>query len=238
MSRAPLYEQIADDLRKRILAAEFGDTLPSQERLCQLLDVSRSTIREAVRMLELEGLIRAQQGRPTVVQTSGPHFDPGLEELSSTSGLLAAAGSVVGTASLTVSEVDNTPDGPYSEVPSARLLKIERVRTADGVPVVHSTDVVAWGAGDKAQLEAELREGSLVKWLLARDRRVAYARTSLSAKTATAGEAADLGVVKGAALMILDECGFDPNNQVVYCSRDLYRPEIVRFHVIRKPTKW
>jgi GntR family transcriptional regulator len=237
MARSPLYERVAEDLRRRVLANEFGDTLPSQDKLCEIFDVSRSTIREATRSLELDGLVKARQGLPTIVQLQGFKFDPGLEELSSTSDLVSAAGSEIGTLTLTVEPLGNDRDGPYAEIASADLVKIKRVRTGDGVPLVYSEDIIAGSQSTARELETELQAGSLMDWLAKRDTRVVYARTSVSAKSATAREAGLLGTSKGAPLMVLDETGYGSDDKVIYKSRDLYRPDMVRFHVIRRPTK-
>lgn len=54
----------ADRLRARILTGELGDgdALPSQDRLLQEFGVSKPTIREALRILETEGLVSVRRG--------------------------------------------------------------------------------------------------------------------------------------------------------------------------------
>lgn len=63
--RAPrLAEMIADVLRERILSGELadGDTLPKQDDLLEEFGVSRPSIREALRILETEGLVTVRRG--------------------------------------------------------------------------------------------------------------------------------------------------------------------------------
>lgn len=63
--RAPrLAEMAADRLRSRILRGDLkdGDFLPSQDRLLAEFGVSRPTIREALRILETEGLVSVRRG--------------------------------------------------------------------------------------------------------------------------------------------------------------------------------
>lgn len=63
--RAPrLAEMAADRLRSRILRGDLqnGDFLPSQDRLLTEFGVSRPTIREALRILETEGLVSVRRG--------------------------------------------------------------------------------------------------------------------------------------------------------------------------------
>jgi DNA-binding FadR family transcriptional regulator len=56
---------VATELRRRIVRGQVapGDTLPSEAHLMELLDVSRDTLREALRMLESESLIYIRRGR-------------------------------------------------------------------------------------------------------------------------------------------------------------------------------
>lgn len=59
-----LAEQVADDLRRRILTGELDDasSLPVEEHLRSEYPVSKPTLREAMRMLEAEGLITVRRG--------------------------------------------------------------------------------------------------------------------------------------------------------------------------------
>jgi len=59
-----LAEMVADGLRERILSGELGDgdMLPKQDDLLAEFRVSPPSIREALRILETEGLITVQRG--------------------------------------------------------------------------------------------------------------------------------------------------------------------------------
>lgn len=61
----PQHRIIARRLEARILAGEMrpGDPLPSEMGLAAELGVNRSTIREAIRLLEQNGLVRREEGR-------------------------------------------------------------------------------------------------------------------------------------------------------------------------------
>lgn len=62
--RRRLYEEIAEVLKKAILSGDYGvgDRLPSETELAERFGVSRLVIREAIRYLELNGLIEVRQG--------------------------------------------------------------------------------------------------------------------------------------------------------------------------------
>ncbi|MFD7156104.1 FadR/GntR family transcriptional regulator [Kribbella sp. NPDC059898] len=56
---------LADDLRERILRGEFpeGTALPPERELVNQTKMSRTTVREALRILEVQGLVRVKTGR-------------------------------------------------------------------------------------------------------------------------------------------------------------------------------
>ncbi|HRE03853.1 MAG TPA: GntR family transcriptional regulator, partial [Ilumatobacteraceae bacterium] len=60
-----LAEMVADVLRQRILSGELGDgsIIGKQEELIEEFNVSKPSIREALRILETEGLISVQRGK-------------------------------------------------------------------------------------------------------------------------------------------------------------------------------
>ena len=68
--KMPRYLQLANELREEILSGDYtghGD-FPTESVLCKKYDVSRFTVREALRKLTTEGLIIRKRGSGTVVQ--------------------------------------------------------------------------------------------------------------------------------------------------------------------------
>lgn len=75
MAPAHAYEQLADRLRDQIVAGALrgGDRLPSEARLAEQEGVSRSTVRESLRMLQEAGLIERASPRIMVVRHRRDH---------------------------------------------------------------------------------------------------------------------------------------------------------------------
>jgi DNA-binding FadR family transcriptional regulator len=69
-----LVQDAAEALRRYVLEGHLGpgDELPSQGELCAELGVSRSVIREAMQVLQSQGLIEISQGRRPRVLPAGP----------------------------------------------------------------------------------------------------------------------------------------------------------------------
>ncbi len=64
VKRARLYEEVADQIKQAIFNGQLepGDSLPSERELGEMFGVGRPTIREALRILHLMGLIEINRG--------------------------------------------------------------------------------------------------------------------------------------------------------------------------------
>jgi GntR family transcriptional repressor for pyruvate dehydrogenase complex len=67
--RNKVYEEVAKQIERLIVKKlKPGDKLPSERDLADMLQVSRSSIRDAIRSLELVGLVEPRQGAGTIVR--------------------------------------------------------------------------------------------------------------------------------------------------------------------------
>ena len=64
-------DYVAEQLKNRIMTGEYkdGDRLPPEPVLCEQFGVSRITVREALKKLNMMGLIDIRQGKGTFVKT-------------------------------------------------------------------------------------------------------------------------------------------------------------------------
>jgi DNA-binding FadR family transcriptional regulator len=118
------YEQIADQFRDLILVGELdpGARLPSEAQLASQLGASRATVRESLRLLAAEGLIRTVRGtrggsyvaRPTIDEISG-FLRANINLLSRTDGLtldeLLEARTLFEVPAVGLASERGTPDG-------------------------------------------------------------------------------------------------------------------------------
>ncbi len=134
-SAVPLWSQVLDDLRSRLVAGEFSDGFPSDTEMTRHYAVSRHTIREAVRRLQTEGIVERARGRGTVVS-----HRPVEQQLGALYSLFRSAEEqgFVQESVVRFLELRRNPEaaamlGCAAEDP---LVYLERLRRIDGRPVV------------------------------------------------------------------------------------------------------
>lgn len=67
-----VYEEVAKQIERLIVKKlKPGDKLPAERELAEMLKVSRGSIRDAIRSLELMGLVEPRQGTGTIVRNTG-----------------------------------------------------------------------------------------------------------------------------------------------------------------------
>lgn len=67
--RNKVYEQVAKQIERLITSKlKPGDKLPAERELAEMLKVSRGSIRDAIRSLELAGFVEPRQGAGTIVR--------------------------------------------------------------------------------------------------------------------------------------------------------------------------
>jgi DNA-binding FadR family transcriptional regulator len=81
----PLYRQVASRIREAILRGDVepGARLPTERKLAETFGVSRTSIREALRELEAQGLISPSRAAQTRRVASGPCHEAIRDALAS-----------------------------------------------------------------------------------------------------------------------------------------------------------
>lgn len=156
--RKTLTEITQQELRQAITNGTFrpGSQLPTEAELCEMLGVSRTVVREALRVLEDDGLVARRHGVGTFVRNH-----PILKNLNINFGItemIASAGLESGTSHLAIKK--ETADKEKAEQLHVELgtplITVERVRTADGHPVVYSLDTFAETLIQQTDFDPEL----------------------------------------------------------------------------------
>lgn len=94
--KASISRQIAEQLRAAIVAGQFkiGERLPTEDELAQRYGVSRPSVREALKRLAAQNLVRARRGPTGGNFVVRPSYDELAESLSGAATLLVGMGAL------------------------------------------------------------------------------------------------------------------------------------------------
>lgn len=231
-----LYLQVIDRLKEDIEKGIYreNEKLPSEFDLSKELGVSRATLREALRLLEEENIIVRRHGVGTFVNPK-PVFTSRIGQLSSISSMIENAGMVPGTIFIEASENIPTEDDMdrFQCDKDDQVLTIERVRTADGEPVVYCIDKVL--SKHLPVNFVQKKEVSIFSSLeQSGDIHVAYAVTYIDPVGYHEQVSPILNCGRETALLVLKQLHYDDNDRVVLYSKNYFRADKFSFHVIRK----
>src|SRR5687768_10503254 len=234
-----LRTSVREDLVRRIEAGEWrpSERLPSEPDLAASLGVSRATLRDALRSLAEDGFVTRVQGSGTFV-THRPRLKNNLDVNFGVSDLIRSMGMEPGSQELTVSEQTASPEDlrHLSLDPGDSVVNVERVRTADGRPVVFSLDTLpaALLSGRRGAL-SELGVGSIYD-LLERECGMVVRQGVASLRPANADRrlAARLKVPEGTLLLYILQVDYDGEGRPVLLSHEHHLADAFEITVVRR----
>lgn len=122
-----------------------GDKLPAEPRLAENFSAGRSTVREALKLLEQEGLVDAVQGRGRFVSAIGSlAIERPITRYEGIADMLTELGYSVTTTVLSATEEGATPEqaGALDIAEGDPVIRLLRLRFGNDSPLVFSTDVI------------------------------------------------------------------------------------------------
>jgi DNA-binding GntR family transcriptional regulator len=235
-ARPLLTDVVRAGLRAAILSGEFplGAQLPNEEQLCVRFNVSRVTIREAVRGLIEDGYVVRRQGAGTFV-TRRPQLRNSLDRNFSYTAYLESSGARAGRQIVSIRTMPADPDTADALAldEGAQVIQLRRVRTADRRPAVYSTDYLP---GELADVEAdrELLSGSLYRLLTMRRHAIDHGESVLAPAIADKELARHLAVAPGALLQSIKQVDYDADGRPMMLSLEWHVPSVMELHVYRR----
>lgn len=141
----PLYLQLARHLRGQITSGKLGDqeALPGERELAETFQVSRVTVRKALRALTEEGLLNKRQGSGSFINRS-PHVEQRLSALTSFTEDMASRGLRSGSKwlSRTIARANPEEILALGLQPGEDVARLHRLRLADDTPLAIELSVV------------------------------------------------------------------------------------------------
>jgi GntR family transcriptional regulator len=233
---ASLAARVANNLRQE-LRSEYvvGGQLPSEPELAAQLGVSRGTVRQALTMLEREGMIIRRQGAGTYVhyisrvQTRVEHayefsdllriagFEPSIQLISFENFLLAEEMAV---------QLDVEP--------GTEALVVRKLFLANSQPAIYCLDFIPQYLIIQPYTETELQP-PIFDFLQQRCGQATVQNLAEIIPEVTSETlAALLNMESGQPLLRIDEVGYNEEGAPVIFTRAYYRDQFIRFSVLRK----
>ena len=230
------YKRLQRELGERIASAEPGEKLPPEPELARQMGVSRSTLREAMRFFEIQGLLIRRQGAGTFVVHKSGVFDTGLEVLESLETIADRMEMDVSMGKLDINELSADVElAEELEVQvGTKLVSVTRVIKAEGRPVAYLEDILPNDVLSKQDLD-EGFTGSVLDMLIKRgDLPLEQSRTEIRAVAARSKEARVLQIQRGDVLLMLEANLVTKTGNVIDHSHSYFLPGYFRLHVNRK----
>jgi GntR family transcriptional regulator len=233
----PLYYQIELRLREDIESGKYhpGDRLPTEKELQERYDVSRVTVRTALRRLEEDGLISTHRGRGTFVTTQGTEaqrIERDTTRLHSFEEDIARQG---GEPRIEVLSLERVPVpqriAALLDVPDGtEVTRIRRLGLVGDAPLWIESRYVHPDIDDRF-LSDDADNVSIIQTLESQTgRRVDRSRLRITAASATNDQANHLQVAKGAPVLINEFVDFS-QGKPIEAARAVFRGDRYAFSV-------
>ena len=236
--RRPLSAQVRDRLEDAIRegALRPGERLPGEHELAERLSIGRSTLREALRLLEQDGVIDVRHGKGRFVSAlASLKAERPVTEFESVTEMLSGLGYSVRNQVLRIEERRATAEEARSLhlKTGAPVVLLERLRLHKDEPLIYSLNVI-----DRGLVPGELSDhdwSSSVLELLGRlGVNVVSSAATISARPLPDASAVGLSRFEHEPwLCITETCVTDEGRPVLHAV-DYHRGDIFAFHVVRQ----
>jgi len=233
-----LYIQLVEILKNKIQSGEWpiGSQIPTEEELCKIYQVSRSTVRTAVLELAKQGLLKRQQGKGTFICKKV--ISTGLTLLTSFKELMFEEGIAFSTKLLARTMMMPTDDlDILLNIPEDRhVIYLKRLRSIDNDPVLVKETFIPYHICPHL-LDLDVERNSILELLESKcGIRITRAKSYIELTHVTKEEGSLLNLPEGAAALLFTQQSYSGNTLVKY-TRTVKRSDRFRFfiEVERKP---
>lgn len=231
--KQPIYQQLNEALRGLLGSGEFktGARFLTEREVSERFEVSRATANKALSNLVSEGVLEFKKGVGTFVR--GGVLDYDLRSLVSFTGKAAAAGKRPSTR-VVAFEVVAASSVPPKIVEALRIrpedpvYRVERLRLADGVPVILERRFVVESLCPRLR-KAEFGGSLYGLWTERFRLEIAGADQTIRAAAIRGRDASLLRVPAGAAGLVVQSVGWLRDGRPLWWERTLYRGDAYAF---------
>jgi GntR family transcriptional regulator len=230
------FNRLQRELGERIASAKAGDRLPPEPELARSMGVSRSTLREAMRSFEAQGLLIRRQGAGTFVVEKNGVFETGLEVLESLETIAERSGLQVSMGGLQVEELEASAEiaRTFTCDEGDAFVRVTRVINSKERPVAFLRDTLPQNVLSLQGLNGGFT-GSVLDLLIKRkNSQLGMSHTEIQAVAANSEAARALKIQRGDVLLLLEANLHSQKGEVIDHSQSYFLPGYFRFYVNRK----
>jgi GntR family transcriptional regulator len=214
-----------------------GGQLPPEPQLAGELGVSRPTLREALRSLQDEGLVTRSRGAGTFL-SHRPRLRNNLDVNFGVSDAIRQAGMEPGyRGAVTSIEAASAAERERLSLGAGeQVVLVERVRTADGRPVVFTRDILPVRLlEDRPEVIQRLASGSVYD-IMERDLGLVihHGVASFAPVRASKLLASKLCVSRGTLLLYLSQVDYDQEGRAILSSHEHHLADAFEFTLVRR----
>ncbi|MFC4404520.1 GntR family transcriptional regulator [Gracilibacillus xinjiangensis] len=209
------------------------EKLPTEYELAQRFGVTRKTVQEAITILERENIIIRRPGVGMFVHAK-PILSSGIEQLGSVTEMIRQSGKKPGVQYISAELTEPTDEDRkrFDPLEIDTFAQLERLRTADGEPVVYCIDRV-----DHRLLPLELIHSqesifAAIKAYAKKD--IDYAVAHIEPIGYHERISPLLHCEPDQALLLLRQMHYTKDNEPVLYSANFFRADVFSFYVLRK----
>lgn len=227
-THVPKYYAVKRHLLEHITAMDPGTPVPPERTLAADLHTSRTTVRQALAELEIEGRLQRIQGKGTFV--AQPKLSQALALTSYTEEMKAQgrvpASTILDTATI---EADDELAAQLGIEPGAAVVSVERLRTADGEPMAiehtHLPVALFPGLADSLSGTASLYVVLDTEYGV----QITEAEETIETVLATPREAGFLNVDTGSPMLLISRLSIDSDGRRVEWVQSWFRGDRYKF---------
>lgn len=234
----PKYYQIYEKLLEQIRSGKYkeNDRFYSDTDLVKKYNVSRGTIRQAVKLLIRQGYLIREQGRGTFV--TGLTIEQDSNKLMGFTELMMKHG-IQPSAKIIEQEIIDKPSLDLQDLmgldEETKLVRIVRVRFGNDKPLIIEQSYFVYYLFQPI-LEMDLESNSIYELLYKNtDTRLGEAHQQIKAISATNEEANLLDVVPNTSLLLMKRLIKTRKGNYFQYSKDIYRSDCINFSTTTKP---
>lgn len=231
--KKPLYIQLSEHLIDQIInEMTIGDLLPSERKLAEIHDMSRTTVRSSINYLEEKGYLSTKHGKGSSVVDRHKKLI-NLSDMYSFTEQMKAIGKQPHTTLLDISIIDHSSFlKDIFDQKEKKLIKLVRIRAADGLALIYEESFIPYSKfhnifdkrlNDRALYDVFLNDYNEI---------ISFAQEEFSADLANEKVAKHLKIKKNSAILKIYRTTYNSDDEVIEYTNSKARPDKFTYRTI------